>query len=103
MDMNTAIVAAMGIYVFISFVSRIVWPLNRGGAVSPLDARWQKAVFAVIYCCMGVCCIAGLLLLVLPGRLVWISMALLLVNSIVRNGFIRALLRHARKRPIGQV
>jgi len=102
MAMNKAIIVITCMYAIISLMSLVVWPLPRlaAGSVSPLDAKWQRAGFVVIYGRMGLCCIAILLLLVLPGRLIWISMLLLLIGHIVQKGFIRAALRHAKNQQV---
>lgn len=95
MEMATVVLALATIYLIVSFIGLLAWPIRR--LSDPvLDAKWQKAIYAAIYGPIALTCIAWLLIFLLPTRLLWIPLALCFIGPVIKNQVIRSAMRHAR-------
>ena len=95
MDMAWAVLMAMWVYL----AGRMVWRATGPSRGQGLRCRPSKrCAFVVVYGSLITVAIAEALLLILPSRMAWVSLALLFLGHIIRHW----LLRRGSFAPAGQ-
>lgn len=92
--MFKVIIVVGWIYLVASTVSLMVWPMR---SVAAFSEAWRKATVAALCCSVAIFVIAALLLLILPARLAWLSLALLVIRHMLFHAFSRAALSYGGK------
>ena len=78
MEMSILILVIAALVLALEIFFRIMLPRN----VRRITPGWRRAATFVIYGRLGIVAIALILLFVLPSRLIWVSLALLLFGHV---------------------